>query len=197
MSFNFPVAIPSPNKKSTHVQCERYNLRRPGYEMPSGTGSISSGEGNNNTVFFVPAHYPSITIWSVCHCACQSQDSHNASCTVYYVTHSNYRPKSPLTKFIVCCVLLPRLTLKYLQQSTPLLLTSSKSPSVTLPDLLDKALFTFFTWAFRVSGVRLPSLSSFFRFNVTVCAPLEIMYSAFTKIRLLVSLKLECKVILI
>lgn len=72
-----------------------------------------------------------------------------------HVTHSNYRPKSPLTKFIVCCVLLRRLTvtsrlghfslLKYLQQSTPLLLTSSKSPSVTLPDLLDKALFTFFT----------------------------------------------------
>lgn len=27
-----------------------------------------------------------------------------------HVTHSNYRSKSPLTKFIVCCVLLSRLT---------------------------------------------------------------------------------------
>lgn len=51
MSFNFPLTIPSTNKKSTNVQYERYNLRRPGYEMPS------SGEGNNNTVFFLPAHY--------------------------------------------------------------------------------------------------------------------------------------------
>lgn len=51
MSFNFPLTIPSTNKKSTNVQYERYNLRRPGYEMPS------SGEGINNTVFFVPAHY--------------------------------------------------------------------------------------------------------------------------------------------
>lgn len=29
-----------------------------------------------------------------------------------HVTHSNYRPKSPLTKFIVCCVLLSPLALK-------------------------------------------------------------------------------------
>lgn len=36
MSFNFPVTIPFPNKKSSHVQNERYNLRRPGCQVALG-----------------------------------------------------------------------------------------------------------------------------------------------------------------